>query len=773
MNRPGTFFYPPGRSPGIPRPGAVPSGPPGPGGLFSLAWLLVLGLVLPGLFLVSAFFNCPAQARQEYRVLNSGWYPREPFQMEARTGEVAAVTGLDIQVARELFDAAGYSISFSPMAWSAMLEGLRGGTVDFVMGAYYEKHREPYAYYSTPYRTEEKVIYYHANQRELGGIGSLEELMEVLTGNPYRMAYVQGYAYGSEEFEDFLKDPPPALDLVLSSGYDHSLEHILEGRVDLFVSNPITMDRMLAERGYSDRVKKLRLDMGKIPVHIMFSKETISAEQVKEFDLVLGELGESGTIRSLHTHFILPVFLSITKEQPWFGLLNLLGIAAFCTSGVILARKERYNFSGALVLATLPAIGGGVLRDIILGADQVFVLKSPAYLLVAVGVVLVSFIAFKGYDYLYGSSREITRKIDEYAEDKLGRLVDQLFKLFDAWAVASFTIIGVSVAVEMRTSPLWLWGPAVGVLTAAGGVVLRDIVRADFNIEMLKQDSYAELSLLGGILYTAILMHVSQNLDPTLIFYYTLAAIIILFGLRFFILWKEYVNPLQFGSLHTHPDTRLQHFTRQEPRLWQLLTRYFGEDGQGQARPVPLGELEGLHNQFLYRAADLREALDKVAEEPLNNATVRNFFHCNSRLDITTSLEGNLYALLGAAAGLAGEGDPSRQAAELQQRVYESLKTLLETAGEAIETGDPLDFSLLESITSNQQERFNQLRGKYSLQLEQGQDPYLARVLQATHKVERIIYLLSDYVGLRLQRKDSQEGSTSNRKGQQSRLLNT
>ncbi len=109
----------------------------------------------------------------------------------------------------------------------------------------------------------------------------------------------------------------------------------------------------------------------------MYSRETITKEEVAYFDERLAEMSESGYIRSLHIHNILPVYLSITTGQFWFTLLKYLGIIAFCTPGVILARKERYNFFGALLLATMPAIGGGVLRDLILGADQVFVLKIP------------------------------------------------------------------------------------------------------------------------------------------------------------------------------------------------------------------------------------------------------------------------------------------------------------------------------------------------------------------------------------------------------------
>ncbi len=701
--------------------------------------------------------------------LRSGWFPREPYQMEARPGELTAATGLDIQIAREMFYEADVRIAFEPMSWAELLSGLRSGEIDFVMGAYYREEREAFARYSIPYRTEQNAIYFDKRVEELDGVRDVHDFIEVLRRAPLRFAVTEDYVYGSQELTDFLDDPPSSLELVDSRGYEDNLSLLLEGRVDVFVSNPLIMDRMLVESGYGEQVRKLRADMGEIPVHVMFSRASISDAQVAAFNEILRGMEREGRIRALHRDFVLPVYLSITTGQAWFTVLNLLGIIAFCTSGVLLARKERYNIFGALVLASLPAIGGGVLRDLFLGADRVFVLETPVYLLVAIGIVVLAFFGFKLYDFLHGSSREITHKVEQYAEEKLGGLFGQLFKFFDAWAVAAFTVIGVSVAVEMKSSPLWLWGPAMGVLTASGGVVLRDIVRADFNIEMLKQDSYAEISLAGGIVYTAALMLLPHDMGLEWIFYLTMIVILLLFGVRFFILWKGYTNPLQFGALHTRPEIRLQQFAEQEPGLWALLPRYYREDDEGKAAPVRHAVREELHNQFLFIGSTIREELDRVAAEPLNEQTVRRYRNCTARLDIATSIEETLFSFLDLPDSLGDTA--SDRVLTLQQGLHESLKALIETTAWAIESGDVQDFATLELLTSQHQERFNRIRDRYGADLQQDDDPCLATVLQTTHKVERIIYLLSDYGRLRLQKKDTGAGSAGNRRAQQAHLL--
>jgi polar amino acid transport system substrate-binding protein len=730
---------------------------------------LNLVLVMACLFMLLPGPGLVNEVRAESGELRSGWYPDEPYQMETGTGERRNITGLDIQIARDLFEKAGYRISFDRMSWSDIIQGLRKGETDFLTGAYYEERREEFAYYSVPYRNERNAVYYHKSIRGLNKIRTLDGLLEFMGSESLNLAVIGEHAYGSKRFEDLLSNPPANLNLIPSDGYSHSLNLTAARRADLFVSNPIIMDRLLAETGYSNIVQKSGVKGKEIPVHILFSKKNISLQQLEEFNSILSEMKDTGRIRSLHKDFVLPAYLSITTGQTWFMLLTFLGITAFCTSGVLLARKERYNIFGAMVLATLPAIGGGVLRDLFLGADQIFVLETPAYFLVAIGVVGLAFAIFKSYDFLNRRSGEMTQKIGQYIEKKLGGVVDHLFKFFDAWAVASFTVIGVGVAVEMKADPLWLWGPAMGVLTASGGVVLRDIVRADFNIEMLKQDTYAEISLLGGIVYTFLLMSLPSDISLELIFYLTMIVIALLFGIRFFILWKGWENPLQFGAMHTHPDTRLRQFIDHEPDLWKQLTHYYTEDDQGRALPASHSELEGLHNRFLYAGAELRDLLDQVAAEPLNEDSINKYRHCNSRLDIATSLETNLYTFTRQPTGF--EDNISGPASELLQRIHESLKTMIETISMAVESKDHLDFTMLEGLTSKYQERFNDLRGRYSAEGREKDDPYLNAVLRSTHKVERVIYLLGDYVRLRLDKKETRTGSASSRKAQQTHLL--
>jgi len=731
--------------------------------LFVLAWLLALTLTPTAHVL--------AQVSTPLREMRSGWYPRTPYQMQTRVGGRTEVTGLEIQVARELFARAGYEVVFDPMPWSTMLAGLRDGSIDFVMGAYFEEYRAEFAHYSMPYRTERNVVYYRQGLEGADQVRDIDELIEFMGSTPLRMAIIgtpDDYAYGSPRFTRFLQDPPETFSMISSRGYNDSMNLVMRDQADLFVASPVISDRLLAETGYADQIRKMDMEFPEIPVHIMFSRRSVTPEQVETFNAILESMLEQGRIRSLHREFLLPVYLSIATRQYWFDLLTLMGIAAFCFSGVLLARREHYNLFGALVLATLPAIGGGVLRDLFLGVDQVFVLAAPRFMIAAIAVVLVSFAGFKAYDHLHDTSREQAGKIRAFVQRRLGGLYGRMFRFFDAWAVAIFSVVGVQVALENQADPLWLWGPAMAVATASGGVVLRDIVRADFNIEMLKQDSYAEISILGGVLYTGGLLLLPHEMNIDLIFYLTMAVIALLFALRFFILWKGYANPLQFGAPGARPKNRLERFARLEPRLWHLLAGYYLEDQEGKAAPLAGEELEARHNQFLYARAELRAMLDEVAAAPLDPASVRAYRRYGHGLELAAGIEDNLFVYLRRLPH-PRQGEPEA-VSSLRQHVHESLKTLVETALEAVQSGDGADFTLLEALTSSHQARFNQLRARHGASLEDHDAAGMKDILTATHRVERIIYLLGEYVRLRLDRKPLDLGGAISRKGQQELL---
>ncbi len=699
--------------------------------------------------------------------LRSGWFVRPPYQFRGDPSGLGPPTGLDIRVAEEALVALGHHVEFSPMGWNDQLQALRTGQIDFVVGTYHDPERLDYVRYSRPYREERNALYVRADSDWLRDMPLRKDFVEAVRRGDFHLGVTAGYAYASPEIADLVADPGSDARLRTADDDEGNLRALMDGRIDGFVADPVIVDLMLAETGQAGRVRAHALDLGTVGVRVMFARATVSPEFVERFDARLRAMEDSRRIANLEVEHILPAFLAMATSETWFKTLTLLGILAFSASGVILARRERYNLFGALVLASLPAIGGGVLRDLLLGREPIFIFETPEFLLMPVAVVLAGFALYKFHDhflvYRQGARHLILRQQAGWG----GRVVGNLQRGLDAWAVASFTVIGVGVAVESQASPLWLWGPVMAVVTASFGVIMRDVVRSDFNIDMLKRDSFAEISVLGGILYSLILLWPPVELSLTFILVATNAVIVLLFVLRLLILYSGRVNPLQMGDPHSLPERRLDRLEARERERWGELSGYLGEDAEGHASPVPLTGLEARHKDFEYALQPLLAELDLLAGEPLFEAAVARHQGLRERLRILVRLEQQLYDYLREAGATAGEGEAARVASSLETRVLEGLRSLLDTVAFAVASGEREELEWLREMTANQRNRFDALRARYLQHEAMHPGGPLDRVLQRTHRVERMMWLLADYVEHRLEPPRAVAGNDRRRRQQQ------
>ena len=116
-----------------------------------------------------------------------------------------------------------------------------------------------------------------------------------------------------------------------------------------------------------------------------------------------------------------------------------------------------------------------------------------------------------------------------------------LHEFSDAIGMSVFTVSGVAVAVTVDATPLWLWGPILAMLTAAGGGILRDIVRQSGSVSSLKSEFYAEVPLIWGFLLSVFLLTRPTQLVPeqvglaiicTVIGAFVTRITVVVFGLR-------------------------------------------------------------------------------------------------------------------------------------------------------------------------------------------------------------------------------------------------
>jgi uncharacterized membrane protein YeiH len=159
--------------------------------------------------------------------------------------------------------------------------------------------------------------------------------------------------------------------------------------------------------------------------------------------------------------------------------LDMAGVIVFALSGVILACRSRMDPFGMLVLAAVTGIGGGTLRDLVLGVRPVFWVTDPTYLWVILATVGLSIL---GFHYIHRLSRGF-------------------LPVADAFGLALFTVIGTHKA-------LLLGAPGVvavlmGLLTGVAGGMVRDVLARRVPM-VLRQEVYATAAIAGGITYVML-----------------------------------------------------------------------------------------------------------------------------------------------------------------------------------------------------------------------------------------------------------------------------
>jgi uncharacterized membrane protein YeiH/ABC-type nitrate/sulfonate/bicarbonate transport system substrate-binding protein len=169
--------------------------------------------------------------------------------------------------------------------------------------------------------------------------------------------------------------------------------------------------------------------------------------------------------------------------SPLFYGLDLLGTAAFGISGFMRALSRRYDLWGCFILTLLPAVGGGTLRDVLIGGMRAppFLFQDGAYLGIVVAVVGLGSL-FSQLPALRGT-----------ASPGFGRLLT----LTDSVGMATFTILGAKVALEADLN--WWWMPLCAALTCAGGGILLDVVSGR-EPRTFQGEPYEEIAVLGALL---------------------------------------------------------------------------------------------------------------------------------------------------------------------------------------------------------------------------------------------------------------------------------
>lgn len=166
-------------------------------------------------------------------------------------------------------------------------------------------------------------------------------------------------------------------------------------------------------------------------------------------------------------------------------ILEIIGTIAFAVSGAFVAIKAKFDIFGVIVVGCITAVGGGILRDVLIGCvpPRIF---ANGYL---VAVAAVTSVAVFGLSFFAKNKFEV-----------VNAKADRINNVFDAIGLAAFTVMGTEVSFENGFSANCFLSVTVGVLTAVGGGLLRDIFTENLPY-IFKKHIYALASIGGSLIY--------------------------------------------------------------------------------------------------------------------------------------------------------------------------------------------------------------------------------------------------------------------------------
>ncbi len=168
-------------------------------------------------------------------------------------------------------------------------------------------------------------------------------------------------------------------------------------------------------------------------------------------------------------------------------IIELVGIAAFAVSGAMVAMRKGMDIFGVVILGFTTALGGGVLRDLILGNNPPEIFKDEAFAITAILTSAFVFLPFM-QKFLF----------------KTNRVFEIILLVFDTIGLGIFVSLGIHIARLTVESPKPLLLITAGLVTAVGGGVIRDMM-ADTVPFVFSKHFYASAAIIGAAVCTLML----------------------------------------------------------------------------------------------------------------------------------------------------------------------------------------------------------------------------------------------------------------------------
>src|SRR5260370_29223804 len=200
----------------------------------------------------------------------------------------------------------------------------------------------------------------------------------------------------------------------------------------------------------------------------MLSRVSTTPASLAHLNDAIDHIKSDGEYQRIADTYALPILIHQTLDAGWFRFLVTIGTIAFALSGVVLAYAGRSTLFEAMVLASLPALGGGVIRDLLLRREPLGIVRDPFVLLTIFGTVIIGMLVIR-----ISSFAGAKRFVDSL--QSRGHFGTGLIQICDGLGLAAFLVIGVVVVLDTSVQPVLLWCTISGCISCAFCGIMRDL----------------------------------------------------------------------------------------------------------------------------------------------------------------------------------------------------------------------------------------------------------------------------------------------------------
>lgn len=209
----------------------------------------------------------------------------EPYQYADVSGNVV---GLDIEVISAVIEEMGCEVNYIQDTWVKSLEELRKGEVDMLLGASKTEAREQFALFSDAYRMEEFSLYVRKDDDKHNAYQTIEDFID----NHSSIGIVEGYFYGPS-ISIMLDGSATSKFFMTSIIGELNVARLLDQDIDGYLEDSFIGASILRRKGLSEYIVAHGLTIKTGDIYVMFSKESISADQVTDFNAALAKVKTS------------------------------------------------------------------------------------------------------------------------------------------------------------------------------------------------------------------------------------------------------------------------------------------------------------------------------------------------------------------------------------------------------------------------------------------------------------------------------------------------